>query len=89
MKVPNQDLIVMLNNQKCFLEIKQKLKGVFISIKVNEKDIIVGQIALHNTPVLFEDYRGFKGSIYFYNEDKKDTIDYTDFGETTWLKYAR
>lgn len=79
---PNQSLTVILNKQKCFITIKQKTTGVFISVEVDNKVMIVGQIALDKEPVLFEDYRGFKGTLIFEGE-----IDYLNFNRGTTLNY--
>ena len=83
----NQDLTVMLGGQKCQITLKQKSTGVFIDVTVNNVLMIQGQICIDRVPVLFNDYRGFIGTLQF--EDTQDASDpiYTGFGSRWQLAY--
>ncbi len=86
-KYPNQYLTVILNKQKCQIAIKQKTTGVFVDIIVDDKVMVIGQIVLDRVPILFEDYRGFVGSIEFNDTQKQENPDFSGFNGRFLLIY--
>lgn len=86
-KYPNQSLTVLLNKQKCHITIKQKKTGVFIDVTVDDKVMVIGQIAINNVPILFHDYRGFNGTITFIDKNGNSNPDFNGFGDKYTLNY--
>lgn len=84
---PNQNLTVLLSEQKCQIDIKQKSTGVFVNVTIDDMLMIQGQIALDRVPILFADYRGFVGTLQFEDNQGIDNPDYLGFGDRWTLNY--
>ena len=67
----NQDLTVILGGQKCLITIKQKSTGVFCDVIVDNKVMVNGKISLDRVPLLFPDYRGFIGYLFFEDQNNE------------------
>jgi len=84
---PNQDLTVMLGNQKCHMVIKQKSTGMYMDITVDDIVLVVGQLVVNRVPTLFSDYRGFRGVLVFRDSRGNNNPDYREFNDRYTLNY--
>ena len=84
----NQTLKVILSNQACTINIRQKSTGVYLDLLIDGVEIVTGQLCLNKVPVIQSDYRGFIGSIYFEDIQGNEHPDYTGFNTRYLLRYS-
>lgn len=84
---PSQNLTVMLNGQRCFIEVYQKSTGLFLDLTVNGYPVLSGVLCLQNVLLVRLAYLGFVGDLIFVDTLGSDDPSYTGFGSRWFLMY--
>jgi len=61
----NQVFSVALNGQYCTITLLQRDNGLYFGLVSNNVKICDNVLCLDRQPVIFTDYRGFAGTLYF------------------------
>lgn len=85
---PNQQFDVVLNGQYCTIKLLQRTSGLFFALLLNGQLIADSVHAQHLEPVVFPDYLGFKGSIYFEDTQGRDNPTWDGLGARFQLYYV-
>jgi len=64
---PNQVFDVAINNQYCVITLLQRDNGLYFGLGANGLPMCDNVLCLNKEPLIFTDYRGFIGSLTFYD----------------------
>ncbi len=67
--IPNQSVIVTLNDQNCQLNVYQKSTGLFVDIYLADTLILGGVIARNQCLMIMNTYFGFLGDFMFIDNE--------------------
>lgn len=85
--VPSQTLDIVLANQLCTIEVRQKFFGLFINLYVAGELVIGGVICRNLTKIVRSEYLGFDGDLAFIDGQGTSDPDYTGLGDRFSLAY--
>lgn len=78
--IPNQTVIVRLQEQVTQLNVYQKPQGLFIDVLVNNEPVVMGVICQDRNAIVRDAYLGFVGDLAFLDNEGNDDPDYTGLG---------
>lgn len=84
---PNQSFDVALNGQYCTITLLHRTTGLFFGLAVNGKKIADCVHCQHNQPMIYQDYRGFIGSIRFIDTQGTSNPTWDGLGTRYELRY--
>jgi hypothetical protein len=84
---PNQRFDVNINNQYCIITLEQRSTGLFFGMTVNGVACCDNVLCLDRQPVIFTDYRGFVGNLYFQDMQGTSDPEWSGLGSRYWLIY--
>lgn len=85
--VPNQSLTVLLSNQTCLINVRQRSTGLFLSLYVDNIPIITSALCLNATKLVRDVYLGFHGELAFFDTQGETDPVYTGFSKRYFLGY--
>ncbi|MFP1728036.1 phage baseplate plug protein [Lonsdalea quercina] len=69
----SQSLIVTLGGQSCLIRLIQRSSFLYMDLTVNDEPVIQGVPCLYGNKIVRYDYLGFKGDLFFLdNEGNSD-----------------
>ena len=90
LKVPNQQVLVVLNGQYCTINVYQRKKRVYLDLALNDEILRQGAICLPGLDILGSPYP-FEGFLFWTDEltepDMQQPPEYTQFGDRFHLYY--
>lgn len=78
--VPSQNLLIVLNNQLCQINVYTKLYGTFLDLYISNTLIIAGVLCQNLRPLIISPYLGFIGDLSFTDSQGTNDPVYTGFG---------
>lgn len=84
---PNQTFDIALNGQYCTITLLWRTTGLFFGLAVNGKQIADSVHCQHNQPVIWADYRGFIGTIRFFDTQGTSDPVWNSLGTRYELRY--
>lgn len=87
--IPDQTFYIELGGQDCEIRVYLRYGYMYMNLKVDEKDIINGQICLNNTDILQYNHLNFKGNLRFVDTQGDEDPYYSEFGERWVLAYVQ
>lgn len=84
---PNQTLIILLKNQTCSINVRQRSTGLFLNLYVDNIAIVTGALCLNATKIVRDPYLGFIGELSFFDTQGETDPDYTGFNGRYFLGY--
>ena len=85
--IPYQELYIILNNQNCYITLRQLGDFIYCSLRVDEHRIFDNVICNINAPVNVYPSPYFSGILQFYDEKGTDKPHYSELGSRWKLKY--
>lgn len=65
--LPNQRFAVVLDGQNCTITLKQNGSALYLSLAVDQKDVVTNHICNDKSPIPIFKTTGFLGRLYFYD----------------------
>ena len=85
--IPYQELYIILNNQNCYISLRQLGDFIYCSLRVDEHRIFDNVICNINAPINVYPSPYFSGILQFYDEKGTDKPHYSELGSRWKLKY--
>lgn len=85
--VPNQAVMVRLEEQNCQINLYQMPSGLFLDLLVSNSPILVGVICENLNAIVRDEYLGFIGDIAFIDQEGNVDPEYTGLGSRFVLAY--
>lgn len=85
--IPYQELYIILNNQNCYVTLRQLGDFIYCSLRVDEHRIFDNVICNINAPINVYPSPYFSGILQFYDEKGTDKPHYSELGSRWKLKY--
>ena len=85
--IPYQELYIILNNQNCYITLRQLGDFIYCSLRVDEHRIFDNVICNINAPINVYPSPYFSGILQFYDEKGTDKPHYSELGSRWKLKY--
>lgn len=85
--IPYQELYIILNNQNCYLKLRQLGDYIYASLRVDNNVIFSNVICNINAPLNVYPSPYFTGILQFYDEKGTDKPHYSELGSRWKLKY--
>ena len=85
--IPYQELYIILNNQNCYLKLRQLGDYIYASLRVDNNVIFSNVICSINAPLNVYPSPYFTGILQFYDEKGTDKPHYSELGSRWKLKY--
>ena len=87
-KEPSQEFQITLGEQNCTLGVYQKDENVYVNLWVGGNPIFLGVSALDRVGLKGFDYMGFKGQLWFEDQNGNENPDYSGFNDRYILYYG-
>ena len=85
--IPYQEFYIILNNQNCYITLRQLGDFIYCSLRVDEHRIFDNVICNINAPINVYPSPYFSGILQFYDEKGTDKPHYSELGSRWKLKY--
>lgn len=85
--IPYQEFYIILNNQNCYISLRQLGDFIYCSLRVDEHRIFDNVICNINAPINVYPSPYFSGILQFYDEKGTDKPHYSELGSRWKLKY--
>lgn len=85
--IPYQELYIILNNQNCYITLRQLGDYIYASLRVDNNVIFSNVICNINAPLNVYPSPYFTGILQFYDEKGTDKPHYSELGSRWKLKY--
>ena len=85
--IPYQEFYIILNNQNCYISLRQLGDYLYCSLRVDEHQIFSNVICNINSAINVYPSPYFKGILQFYDEKGTDKPHYSELGSRWKLKY--
>ena len=85
--IPYQEFYIILNNQNCYITLRQLGDFIYCSLRVDEHRIFDNVICNINAPINVYPSPYFSGILQFYDEKGTDKPHYSELGTRWKLKY--
>ena len=85
--IPYQELYIILNNQNCYITLRQLGDFIYCSLRVDEHRIFDNVICNINAPINVYPSPYFSGILQFYDEKGTEKPHYSELGSRWKLKY--
>lgn len=82
--VPLQRLNVLLGDQACRINIRQRRTGIFLDLYEQDRPVIQGVKALNLVRMIRDQYLDFSGDLFFADTQGKEDPKYDGLG-TRWI----
>ena len=85
--IPYQEFYIILNNQNCYITLRQLGDYIYASLRVDNNVIFSNVICNINAPLNVYPSPYFTGILQFYDEKGTDKPHYSELGTRWKLKY--
>ncbi|XKM12652.1 hypothetical protein RCS94_06395 [Orbaceae bacterium ac157xtp] len=86
-KKKEQSFKVNLNGQHCMISLSQKDTGLYLSLHVDEKPVVLNVLCLNTVKLIRYKYLGFLGDLFFYDTQGDDKPSYDGLNDRFLLYY--
>jgi hypothetical protein len=88
-QVPNQQVTVTLNNQRCTINVYQYDSGLYVDLLVNDTAIVTSVLGLNANLIVRDAYLGFNGDLAFFDTQGSNDPDYAGLDDGSGVgRYA-